>query len=234
MKKFPLSVSPYNSRNSQFLEQRITGNVDYKNYVYTAFVPGYPLQAQELNEIQERWQQQMEITQSFLTDYITKTDSSETISFLSSTGALVVGVEPFDVNISGLSVTLTLNSAEENYVSVYDNGMRYWIKIPQISLIVSMQNSNQKLIKLNTRVTYVPCSSTEDAEGFYFNDNSSGSYVSGTCGAGRIKVEVLSMSESSSSSINENNLIFRIQKDSDGQISVVNAGTGFIVPQGRS
>jgi hypothetical protein len=42
------------------------------------------------------------------------------------------------------------------------------------------------------------------------------------------------MSESSSSSINENNLIFRIQKDSDGQISVVNAGTGFIVPQGRS
>ncbi len=46
----PLSVSPYNSR---VVEHMLDAFDDAKNYKYVAFRPGYPLQAAELNEIQE-------------------------------------------------------------------------------------------------------------------------------------------------------------------------------------
>ena len=46
----PLSVSPYNSR---VVEHMLDSFDDAKNYKYVAFRPGYPLQAAELNEIQE-------------------------------------------------------------------------------------------------------------------------------------------------------------------------------------
>lgn len=46
----PLSVSPYNSR---VVEHMLDPFDDAENYKYVAFRPGYPLQAAELNEIQE-------------------------------------------------------------------------------------------------------------------------------------------------------------------------------------
>ena len=46
----PLSVSPYNSR---VVDHMLDSFDDAKNYKYVAFRPGYPLQAAELNEIQE-------------------------------------------------------------------------------------------------------------------------------------------------------------------------------------
>tara|TARA_Y100000114_G_scaffold156800_1_gene185358 strand:- start:1733 stop:2665 length:933 start_codon:yes stop_codon:yes gene_type:complete len=49
--KTPLSVSPYNSR---FFQQELNAFDVAKNYQYTAFRPGYPLQSSELDEIQER------------------------------------------------------------------------------------------------------------------------------------------------------------------------------------
>jgi hypothetical protein len=49
--KTPLSVAPYNSR---FFQQELNTFEEAKNYQYTAFRPGYPLQSSELDEIQER------------------------------------------------------------------------------------------------------------------------------------------------------------------------------------
>ena len=48
--KTPLSVAPY---NSIVLPHQLDAFADAKNYKYVAFRPGYPLQAAELNEIQE-------------------------------------------------------------------------------------------------------------------------------------------------------------------------------------
>ena len=49
---FPLSNFPYYSR---VVNQELQGTSLPKNYTLTGFVPGYPLQASELNEIQERF-----------------------------------------------------------------------------------------------------------------------------------------------------------------------------------
>lgn len=235
MNKFPLSRTPYYSRNSQFLEQRnISEGTDpqdsvFKNYVYHTFTPGNPLQAQELNEIQERWQNQLTLSNNFLQYYISNSSgNSDQISFISSTGVILSpNIQAFAFS-SPLSATITIIGDSESYASVYDNGMRYWITLPTLTITVNMSSSNVRYVKLNTQITYVSCSSSVDDEGFYFNDNSSGTYISGTCGAGRVKVQAISLSESSSA--NETNLIFRVEKDSNnGNVKVYDIGTGKII-----
>jgi len=234
MNKFPLSTSPYNSRNNQFLEQRNLSESDdemYKNYVYTSFTPGYPLQAQELNEIQERWQQQMSLSYQFMTEYFTKAASGESFYVTSSNGVLVINDQALSVEITPLTATVRTITGESNYVSVYDNGMRYWVKLPTLSLTVNMANTDTRYVKLNTQISYINCSSIPQTEGYFFNDNSSGNYIAGTCGAGRVKVEIISLTESSSAT--DSNLIFRIEKTPNG-IKVYNIGTGFEITNSQS
>tara|TARA_R100000008_G_scaffold60811_1_gene38252 strand:+ start:3545 stop:4543 length:999 start_codon:yes stop_codon:yes gene_type:complete len=68
---FPLSPNPYLSR----LENNIATNDDVsskpKNYQSVAFTPGFPLQASELNEIQENFQLQMTLTIAMMNNWIT-------------------------------------------------------------------------------------------------------------------------------------------------------------------
>ena len=68
---FPLSPEPHLSR----IEDNITTNNDFlskpKNYQSVAFIPGFPLQASELNEIQENFQLQMTLTIAMMNNWIT-------------------------------------------------------------------------------------------------------------------------------------------------------------------
>ena len=57
---FPLTPSPFNSRVESELSFAGGGGANSpKNYQFVAYRPGFPLQASELNEIQEHFQMQM-------------------------------------------------------------------------------------------------------------------------------------------------------------------------------
>ena len=68
---FPLSPGPHSSR----VEGNIATNDEFtskpKNYQSVAFTPGFPLQASELNEIQENFQLQMTLTIAMMNNWIT-------------------------------------------------------------------------------------------------------------------------------------------------------------------
>ena len=68
---FPLSPEPHSSR----IESNVATNTDSltkpKNYQSVAYTPGFPLQASELNEIQENFQLQMTLTIAMMNNWIT-------------------------------------------------------------------------------------------------------------------------------------------------------------------
>tara|TARA_Y100000034_G_scaffold96222_1_gene117115 strand:+ start:141 stop:1133 length:993 start_codon:yes stop_codon:yes gene_type:complete len=72
---FPLASAqnrPYNSR----VEDEISfgdgeSNINPKNYQFVGFRPGFPLQASELNEIQEHYQMQLTLTINMMNNWIT-------------------------------------------------------------------------------------------------------------------------------------------------------------------
>jgi len=68
---FPLSPEPHSSR----VEGNVATNNDFiskpKNYQSLAYTPGFPLQASELNEIQENFQLQMTLTIAMMNNWIT-------------------------------------------------------------------------------------------------------------------------------------------------------------------
>jgi len=68
---FPLSMPPYNSR-AESQELVFDGGEDIpKNYQFLAFRPGFPLQASELNEMQEHFQMQLTLSITMMHNWIT-------------------------------------------------------------------------------------------------------------------------------------------------------------------
>jgi len=70
---FPLSVAPYNSRVEG--QELVFGDDEIdlvpKNYQFIAFRPGFPLQASELNEMQEHFQMQLTLSIAMMHNWIT-------------------------------------------------------------------------------------------------------------------------------------------------------------------
>jgi hypothetical protein len=69
---FPLTPSPFNSRVESELSFAGGGGANSpKNYQFVAYRPGFPLQASELNEIQEHFQMQMTLNLNMMNSWIT-------------------------------------------------------------------------------------------------------------------------------------------------------------------
>lgn len=71
---FPLSPSeghPYNSRVESEISFEGGQGTKPKNYQFVAFRPGFPLQASELNEIQEHFQMQLTLSIAMMNNWIT-------------------------------------------------------------------------------------------------------------------------------------------------------------------
>ena len=69
---FPLTSSPFNSRvESELSFAGGGGENSPKNYQFVAYRPGFPLQASELNEIQEHFQMQMTLSLNMMNSWIT-------------------------------------------------------------------------------------------------------------------------------------------------------------------
>jgi len=63
---FPLSSFPYYART---VNQELQATGLPKNYTFTGFVPGYPLQASELNEVQERFFLNQTLTTTMMSNW---------------------------------------------------------------------------------------------------------------------------------------------------------------------
>ena len=69
---FPLSPHPHMSRvEDEITTDSLIGSPNPKNYQFVAFRPGWPLQASELNEIQEHYQLQLTLTIAMMNNWIT-------------------------------------------------------------------------------------------------------------------------------------------------------------------
>jgi hypothetical protein len=192
--QFPLSVSPYNSRNNQFrsivssLEGDTTSG-DLLNFPLIAFKPGFPLQAQELNEMQENFEFQMQYDNLYLQRIFSQGSLSSGPITSVYNAAWLLDPNNLVYTTEGNTINITIS----NIVSIYDNGMRYWIRIPTLNTSLTL-SSGSRFLKLNVQIEYVACSSDSSSIGFYFNDNSSGNFDSGTCGANRVRYKVESLS----------------------------------------
>lgn len=213
---FPLSLPPYNSRNNQFSTafSIIQGDGEqFLNFPLIAFTPGFPLQAQELNELQENWEIQSSYDTEFLQNYFGSAGVQTPSTYGSNSALFIQPSSDVTTVINGDTVTITAS----NVVSVYDNGMRYWIKINPITNSVTLTSASVRFLKLDATIEYIPCSSDSSSIGFYFNDNSSGNFDSGTCGASRVRV---SAETSTFVSTLQDNCFARVEKKSNGQIEV--------------
>lgn len=213
---FPLSLPPYNSRNNQFSTafSIIEGDGEqFLNFPLIAFTPGFPLQAQELNELQENWEIQSSYDTEFLQNYFGSAGVQTPSTYGSNSALFIQPSSDVTTVINGDTVTITAS----NVVSVYDNGMRYWIKINPITNSVTLTSASVRFLKLDATIEYIPCSSDSSSIGFYFNDNSSGNFDSGTCGASRVRV---SAETSTFVSTLQDNCFARVEKKSNGQIEV--------------
>ena len=97
---FPLNKTPYHSRVSTHAEAG-------KNYSMLAFNPGYALQAAELNEIQELFFVNQNLTQRMNANWI-RINSGQTTAF---TAPFWDGLIPLNPDYVSVTLTSPINSA---------------------------------------------------------------------------------------------------------------------------
>jgi hypothetical protein len=176
----PLTVSPYYSRVTN-----LTANSETPyNYPLIAFTPGYALQASELNEIQETFYVQQSLTQGMfanwpLTGEVGKVGA--TLKYPMWNGA--VPYDPNAVKFANGSVTVTKGW----YLVTVGNGLKYWL-YNQNDLSVAATTGQQ--IGFSLSFAFIPCSESQNAEGYVFTDNSAGYNNGNSCGAHRYKVTI--------------------------------------------
>ena len=66
----PLSISPYNSRFDLDIVAVYNNTYIFTNIVYLAYYGGSSVQAQELNELQENFQNQLSLSYLILENYL--------------------------------------------------------------------------------------------------------------------------------------------------------------------
>jgi len=183
---FPLTLTPFKSRTEQQLDIA-------KNYFAVAFKPGYPLQASELNEIQEIF-------------YIQQTLN---VQLLNSSNSWTAGTTPW-TGVTPMSKSLISFTGVEGEPITINPGW-YHIKDPQINGGIGVWVYNNTIrtvtagnnesttditIGFTVKTVVVECtnnstpSSTEDS---YLQDQSNFNVIGGPCGAARIQLQIISV-----------------------------------------
>lgn len=176
----PLKVSPYYSRVSDLTANSATPY----NYPLIAFTPGYALQASELNEIQETFYLQQSLTQGMFANWPLTGDVGRvgaTLKYPMWNGAV-----PYNSN----SVTFTNGIVTVDkgwYLTTVGNGLKYWLY--NSNTLTASANTGQQ-IGFSLSFDFIPCSETQNAEGYVFTDNSAGYNNGNSCGAHRYKVTI--------------------------------------------
>jgi hypothetical protein len=193
----PLTNSPYNSR----INENYTSFDVPKNYYLLGFNPGYALQASELNEVQELFYINLNLTQRMNSNWTNYVDGYN-IPFWD-------GMVPLSPQLITFSGTPSLSGSTLTFTVIFNIGwylwtdnvskMSFWIyNDTAITTNVSIIGSGSVgFIGGKVEVTCCPndtCSETQDSD---IRDNSQGN----TCGASRKNIK-LTGAEVRSSSVN--------------------------------
>jgi hypothetical protein len=186
----PLSESPYNSR--------ISTNIDNdKNYYLNAFNPGYALQASELNELQELFFFNLNLTQRSNSAWMT---AAYNVPFWNGCiPATPSNVQITASSVSGGAATFTVTLSNAWYLWTEKNSsMSFWIynDLADTSFTFTTTSGIGSTEYVGFEVTNetikccqaADCAADQDST---LRDNSSGlSDTYYTCGASRLKASV--------------------------------------------
>ena len=199
---FPLKSNPFRSR----IESQIN---TAKNYYAVAFRPGFPLQAAELNEMQEIFYVQQTLTQTMMSSWLTK------VIFDAQAGGSVEGpgwdgCTPLNPNlISNLSSgTITLYVLPGWYLvksKDFNGGLGVWVYNPEeLLLIENFSNisaeSTTGYYGIKVKPITISCTSTVPAgtnEDNSIQDQTNINVINGPCGASRLQLKIMGFGHSS-------------------------------------
>jgi len=183
---FPLNSSPFNSR--------IEGQIDQsKNYYAVAFKPGYPLQASELNEMQEIFYVQQTLTQIMIANWLSYSVISS-VAGTPVTGPGWNGCTPINYN-------LITHSSENDLVcnpgwylikdSNINGGIGVWVYKSTTTTISSVTNSTSygliiEPITINCTSERPEPTNTDSS----LQDQTGINVINGPCGAARLSLKV--------------------------------------------
>lgn len=180
----PLVNLPYNGRTA-------TTNGEYQ---MVAFRPGYPLQASELNEIQEQFYVQQALTTMMWANWCTFKVASQQ----DSTGPGWAGATPLQPDLLSLSNDLMTVKKGWYLCKMYSSGLYFWLynNVANSTFALSSAQINQYVgFTITTQGTITATTSPVFSGGFVdcnddpgLKDNAGGSV--GSCGADRYKVEI--------------------------------------------
>ena len=191
---FPLNKTPYHSRVSTHAEAG-------KNYSMLAFNPGYALQAAELNEIQELFFVNQNLTQRMNANWI-RINSGQTTAF---TAPFWEGLIPLSPGPDYVSVNLIspINSPIVEFTYTLFPGwylytdslskMSFWIWNPNTFGPTNVSSNSTAYFGINVTTEYTDCCQTDEScidQDPTLRDASQSSYQEFTCGASRFKINL--------------------------------------------
>jgi hypothetical protein len=190
---FPLNKSPYLSRVSVHGEE-------LKNYTMLAFNPGFALQAAELNEIQELFFLNLNLSQRLNANWI-RFNNGQTTPYSAPYWEGLIPLSPDYLTISNTTFGTAASPSFELTYTLSQGWYLYTDKISKLSFWVWNDTTLTETISgvvttyagLNTTTSYVDCCQTDDDcdnKDRTLRDASQSSYQDFTCGSSRFKVTV--------------------------------------------
>lgn len=180
---FPLKSAPFSSRIQRQLQ-------DNKGYYFIGFKPGFPLQASELNELQETFYVQQTLTQELMKNWfvITRTSPGYPV-----TGVPWEGCTPVNDNLITTNDGNTVSISSGWYLlkqQDFNGGFGVWVYNSRtVSVLTNIQGTYGIIVKKSTIncTTSSGVASTDTS----LQDGANINVVNGPCGAARIKLEVI-------------------------------------------
>jgi len=182
----PLSANPYNSRVT--LQIATEG----KNYYMLAFTPGYPLQASELNEVQELFFLNQNLTQRMNNNWVMGGAKMPFWEGLIPLG--ITGVTASAPTYANGNATSTVNVGAGWYLWTDSTSkLSFWVYLDQSlssTLITTTANTEYIGLEISKNIiTCCPAAECSDTQDSTLRDNSQGNTENFfTCGSARLGI----------------------------------------------
>ena len=230
----PLKPNPFRSRVEQQLDSA-------KNYYGVAFKPGFPLQAAELNEMQEIFYMQQTLTQTAFANWGIKRYSEQASAEMTATpwdGCTPLNADLVTTNTETSSINITFNSGW--YLvkgSNFNGGFGVWVYVPSSTTVLSGFGPTTSGLAgeygIIVKSVVVNCTKNSPAganEDRTLQDSSNINVVNGPCGAARMKLEFVKFDKSGTQATGETFLPI-ITATAIGSVASVSFNNGFIIKQ---
>lgn len=195
---FPLKITPFGSRVESQLDST-------KNYYFLAFKPGFPLQAAELNEMQEIFYLQQTLTQTMFANWGVDAYRRQGVIPMLATpwdGCTPLSPDLVVVEYDATTTTLTKGIFKAGWYllksSNFNSGLGVWVHNPtdvefvsnySLSSPSTMDGNYGIKVKLNV-INCTKASPPGENEDITLQDSSNVNSINGPCGAARIQLKI--------------------------------------------